>query len=450
MKNSISEPLIVLALLILASPLRLLAAPPAATLAPEIDKLAASVEAKVIGWRRDIHEHPELSNNEVRTAKLVEDHLRALGFEVRTGVAHTGVVGVLRGGKPGPVVALRADMDALPVTEEVDLPFASKVRSTYNGQEVGVMHACGHDSHVAILMGVAEVMSSLKGEIPGTIKFIFQPAEEGAPMGEKGGAKLMIEEGVLENPSPEAIFGLHASPMGEVGQVSYRTGGAMASSDEIKIKVTGRQTHGAMPWLGIDPITVSAQIVTGLQTIPSRQVDITAAPAIVTIGSIHGGVRNNIIPETVEMSGTVRTFDPATREDILERIRRTVTSIAESAGAKAELSLGKGNYPVTFNDAKLAEQMQPTLTRVVGMNNVLPSPLVTGAEDFSFYQQKIPGLFFFLGIRSPGTPMMQAAPNHSPRFRIDERALIVGVRALSNLAADYLQAKALPAPQGPS
>lgn len=407
------------------------------SLRDRIDVAANEVETKVIAWRRDIHQHPELSNRETRTAKLIADHLESLGLEVKTGIAHTGVVGVLRGGKRGPVVALRADMDALPVTEEVDVPFASKVRTTYNGQEVGVMHACGHDAHVAILMGAAEVLAGMREELPGTVKFIFQPAEEGAPEGEEGGAELMIKEGVLSDPAPSAIFGLHVSPMAEVGSIAYRTMGAMASSDELRIVIKGRQTHGAMPWLGVDPITVAAQVVLGLQTIVSRQVDATLAPSVVTIGAIHGGVRNNIIPDEVEMIGTIRTLDPKLRKEINDRVRRTAENIAEAAGATAEVTINLG-YPVTYNDPGLAQKMVPTLQRIAGSNRVLPSPAVTGAEDFSYFQERIPGLFFFLGIRSPGTPITQAAPNHSPRFYVDESGLELGVRAMAHLALDYL------------
>jgi len=319
-------------LIALASTLPLPLPAQASRLDAEIDRRATHVEGKVVAWRRDIHAHPELSNREVRTAQVVAEHLRALGLEVRTGVAHNGVVAVLRGGRPGPVVALRADMDALPVTEDVDVPFASKVRTTYNGQDVGVMHACGHDAHVAILMGVAEVLAGMQRDLPGTVKFIFQPAEEGVPAGEGGGAEMMIAEGALDDPKPGAIFGLHVFPY-PAGEIMYRPGGIMASADALRIVVRGRQTHGAQPWSGIDPIVVASQIVMGLQTITSRQVDITAAPAIVTIGAMNGGVRNNIIPDSVVMIGTIRAFDAAMRRDIWLRVRRTAESIAQSAGA---------------------------------------------------------------------------------------------------------------------
>ncbi len=422
------------ALIFLTSPLPLAAQ--SSRLDAEIDRRAAQIEGKVVAWRRDIHAHPELSNREVRTAQVVAEHLRSLGLEVRTGVAHNGVVAVLRGGRPGPVVALRADMDALPVTEEVDVPFASKVRATYNGQDVGVMHACGHDAHVAILMGVAEVLTGMRRDLPGTVKFIFQPAEEGVPAGEGGGAEMMIAEGALDNPKPGAIFGLHVFPY-PAGEIMYRPGGIMASSDLLRIVVRGRQTHGAQPWAGIDPIVVTSQIVMGLQTITSRQVDITAAPAIVTIGAVNGGVRNNIIPDSVVMIGTIRSFDAAMRRDIWMRVRRTAEGIAQSAGATAIVTIDSG-APVTYNDPALTERMAPTLRRVAGQDHVGISEAKTTAEDFSRYQEKVPGLFFFLGVTPPGTDPRNAAPNHSPRFFVDEAALPVGVRALSHLAVDYL------------
>ncbi len=406
-------------------------------LAADIDRLAADVEDKVIAWRRDFHEHPELGNREFRTAERVADHLRRLGMDVRTKVAHTGVVGVLTGNENGPVVALRADMDALPVTEAVDLPFASKVRTTYNGREVGVMHACGHDNHVAILMGVAEVLAELRDELPGSVKFIFQPAEEGAPAGEEGGAELMIREKALEAPKPDAIFGLHVMPA-PVGLIEVRSGAFMASSDGLKIVVRGRQTHGAMPWGGVDPIVVASQIVLGLQTIASRQVNITAAPAIVTIGSIHGGVRGNIIPDEVEMVGTVRAFDPEMRADIHRRIRKIAESLAEAAGATAEVTIDLG-YPVTINDPELTRRMWPVLESVAGPGRLGESPRLTVAEDFSYFQQQVPGVYFSLGVAPPDADPAEVASNHSPLFFADERALKLGVRALAHLAAAYLE-----------
>ncbi len=403
----------------------------------EIDRRAAEIESKVIAWRRDFHQHPELSNREIRTSRIVAEHLRGLGIETRTAVAHTGVVGTLRGSRQGPVVALRADMDALPVTEELDLPFASKDRTIYNGREVGVMHACGHDMHTAILMGVAEVLAGLRTEIPGTVKFIFQPAEEGAPDGEEGGAGLMIREGALENPKPEAVFGLHVFP-GRLGQISYRPGGIMAASDTLRIVVRGSQTHGAQPWRGVDPIVVASQIALGLQTIVSRQVDITEAPAVITIGSIHGGVRHNIIPDSVELAGTIRSFDIAMQSDLHERIRRTAEMVAEAAAATAEVQISRGN-PVTHNDPGLTKRMVPTLERILGTDLVRLTPPRTVSEDFSLYQKQIPGMFFFLGITPKGSDPAAAAPNHSPRFYADESALTTGVRALAHLAVDFIR-----------
>ncbi|TFH66794.1 MAG: amidohydrolase [Gemmatimonadales bacterium] len=402
----------------------------------EVNHRVETVMPRVIAWRRDIHEHPELSNREFRTAELVARHLTALGMEVRTGVAHTGVVGVLRGGRPGPTVALRADMDGLPVTELVDLPFMSTVRTEYNGQEVGVMHACGHDNHVAILMGVAEVLAGMRDDLPGTVKFIFQPAEEGAPVGEEGGAGLMIREGVLENPTPDAIFGLHVWPI-PVGTISYRSGPFMAASDRLSIVVKGKQTHGALPWGGVDPIVVTSQIILGLQTIASRQIAVTQVPAIITIGMIQGGNRGNIIPDSVVLEGTVRSFDEGMRADIKDRIWRTASSIAQSAGATATVDFGRDGNPVTINDPALTERMLPTLRRVVG-EKLQVSPLSTPAEDFALYQQRVPGFFFFLGVTPDGVDLETVARNHSPLFFADEAALPVGVRALLGLTLDFL------------
>ena len=410
----------------------------ASSLDADIDQRARQVEDKVIAWRRDIHQHPELSNRETRTAQLVADHLRGLGLDVKTGIAHTGVVALLQGEQPGPVVALRADMDALPVAEEVDVPFASKVRSTYNGQDVGVMHACGHDTHTAILMGVAEILTALRPRLPGTVKFIFQPAEEGVPQGEEGGAALMVKEGVLENPKPEAIFGLHVLSSVPTGKLEYRSGPVMASIDSFRITVRGRQTHGAMPWRGVDPIVVASQIVLGLQTIASRQVDVTKEPSIVTVGSIHGGARFNIIPDSVEMLGTVRTYDEDMRADIHRRISSTAELIAKSAGAGAEVAIDKMN-PATVNHTGLTEALAPTLSRVAGGENVGVSPKLTASEDFSIYQQQVPGFFFFVGITPPGIDVTTAAANHSPKFYVDEAGLLLGVRALAYLTVDYLE-----------
>jgi amidohydrolase len=404
------------------------------------DVAAAALESKVIAWRRDFHQHPELSNRETRTSQRVAGHLAALGLAVQSGIAHTGVVGLLDSGRPGPVIALRADMDALPVAEDVDLPFASKARATYNGQDVGVMHACGHDCHVAILMGVAELLAGMKGQLTGRIKFIFQPAEEGPPPGEEGGAALMIKQGVLENPKPEVIFGLHVFAGVEAGMIAYRPGPAMASSDRIKVTVSGRQTHGALPWRGVDPIVISSQIVLGLQTIISRQVDVSLEPAVISIGAIKGGVRDNIIPDTVEMLGTVRTFNEDMRKDIHARIRNTVEMIARSAGATAQVHFDNA-YPVTVNDEPLTNRMVPTLQRVAGNDKVFVGQKITGYEDFSYYQQKIPGFFYFVGITPPGTGRAQCAPNHSPRFYVDESALLLGVRSLTHLTLDYMASR---------
>ncbi len=413
----------------------------ASSLAAQIDLGASAVEEQVIAWRRDLHQHPELGNREFRTAGVVADHLRRLGLdEVRTGVAHTGVVGLLKGGLPGPVVALRADMDGLPVVEEVDLPFASRARSEWNGQPVGVMHACGHDCHVAILMGVAQVLAGLRAQLRGSVKFIFQPAEEMPPDGERGGAEMMVAEGALEKPVPRAIFGLHVTSRQHVGHVGYRPGPAMASADQLEITVHGRQTHGAAPWMGVDPIVTAAQVVLGLQTVVSRTVDLTQEPAVVTLGSIHGGVRNNIIPDSVTMRGTIRTFDEGMRDDIHERVTTLAEAVSRGSRAGCTVCITK-NYPVTVNDPVLTETMLPTLRRVAGAGLQLV-PKVTGSEDFSFFQRVVPGLFVFLGITPAGVDPKQVAPNHSPRFFVDESGLLLGVRTLAHLACDYLEAQA--------
>ena len=408
----------------------------------KVSQMADKLESKVIAWREDIHEHPELGNNEVRTAALIAKHLQSLGMEVKTGVGKTGVVGILKGDKPGPVVALRADMDALPVTERNSLPFASKVKTTFNGQEVGVMHACGHDTHVAILMGVAELLSSMKKDLKGTVKFIFQPAEEGAPLGEEGGAELMVKEGVLENPKVDVIFGLHINSQTEVGKIGYRPGGTLASVNDMRILINGRQAHGAAPWSSIDPIVVSAQIINNLQTIVSRNLNITENAGVVTIGTINGGVRSNIIPEKVEMTGTIRALSTADEKMIIERIKTIVTKTAEAAGAKAEINIPyTSHYPVTFNNIALTEKMLPTLQRTAGASNVVLKPAVTGAEDFSFYQEKVPGLFFFLGGMPKGKDPLTAPSHHTPDFFIDESGFTLGVKALANLTLDYMQVK---------
>ncbi|MBL8376598.1 MAG: amidohydrolase [Burkholderiales bacterium] len=412
-------------------------APVEPALIAHLEARAAALESQVIAWRRDLHAHPELGNQEVRTAGIVAAHLRALGLdEVREGVAVTGVVGLLKGALPGPCIALRADMDALPVTEEVDVPFASKARAQWNGEEVGTMHACGHDCHVAILMGVAQVLAQSRDLLAGSVKFIFQPAEEGLPGYAKGGARLMVEEAVLENPRPQAIFGLHVISALNAGKIGYRPGAMMASTDNFWIKVRGRQTHGAMPWLGADPVVASAQVVLGLQTLVSRQLDIMHEPAVVTVGMIHGGVRENIIPDEVELRGTFRTFDENQREMIRERIADTATNIACSCHMKAEVGTTRG-YPVTVNDPKLTLWSLPTLTRVGGDDGVVHVPKTGGGEDFSYFQKEIPGVFYFIGITPRDKDPAQAPANHSPHFYVDESGLLLGLRLLLNLVADY-------------
>lgn len=406
----------------------------------KVAKKADAIDAKVIEWRHHLHENPELSNREFKTAEYITKHLQSLGIPVETGVAHTGVVGVLKGGKTGPVVALRADMDALPVTERVDLPFASKVKSTYLGKETGVMHACGHDTHVAMLMGAAEILAGMKNEIAGTVVFLFQPAEEGAPPGEEGGAKLMVEEGVLTRHKVDAAFGLHINSGTEVGKVRYKPGGAMAAVNRFVINVKGAQTHGSAPWGGIDPITVSAQIIQGLQMIISRQTELTKEPAVISIGKISGGVRSNIIPEDVEMIGTIRTLDRDMQKEIHERIVRTATKIAESVGATAEVTIEEG-YPVTYNDPQLTAEMLSTVEATAGENNVILSKAITGAEDFSFFAEKVPGLFLFVGGMPKGQDPSKAAPHHTPDFFIDDSGMKTGVKLYTNLALDYLQKK---------
>jgi amidohydrolase len=402
-----------------------------------LEQAFADVEPKVIEWRHDIHQHPELSNREFRTSALVAEHLRNLGFDkVETGIAHTGVVGTLVGGKPGPVVALRADMDGLPVLEQTGSPFASAARGEYNGQDVPVMHACGHDTHVAMLMGAAEVLANHRDRLSGTVKFIFQPAEEGPPAGEDGGARMMVAEGVLDGPdAPEAIIGLHAWP-GDSGTLMYRAGGFMAAADGLQINVTGVQTHGSSPWLGVDPIYVAAQIATAIQGIPSRHLDVTNSPAVITIGSIHGGVRGNIIPDRVEMSGTIRTFEVGIREELHAKLRSTVNAIAEANGATAEVIIS-GATPVTGNHPELLRKMMPTLDWAAGDGNVNEGTLITGAEDFSFFQERIPGLFLMLGINDPATPRSERPSNHSPFFIAEDSALMTGVRTLVGFALDY-------------
>ena len=410
-----------------------------AKLQAKIDQRTKELEPKVIEWRRHFHQYPELSNRETKTAEKIAQHLKSLGLEVQTGVAHTGVVALLKGTKPGPVIALRADMDALPVVERNDLPFASKEKSTFNGQDVGVMHACGHDTHMAILMGVAEILSGMKNELKGSVKFIFQPAEEGSPKGEEGGAELMVKEGVLENPKVDVIFGLHISAQTELGRITYRPGGLMASVNDLKITVKGRQAHGAAPWSSIDPIVVSAQIINNLQTIVSRNLNVTENAGVVTIGSIHGGVRSNIIPEQVEMMGTLRALSVEDEKLLITRVKQIATKTAEASGATAEVEIPySSHYPVTFNDEALTEKVLPSLYKAAGQNKVSVIAPHTGAEDFSFFQEKVPGFFFFVGGLPPEIDPLKAPSHHTPDFMIDERGMLTGMRALLNLTVDYM------------
>ena len=397
------------------------------------------VESKVIEWRHHIHQNPELSNREFKTAEYVAAHLKSLGIEVQTGIAHTGVVGILKGKKSGKVVALRADMDALPVEERNDLPYKSEVTSVFNGQETGVMHACGHDTHVAILMGVAEVLSKNRN-FPGTVKFIFQPAEEGPPPGEEGGAKLMVKEGVLQNPKVDAIFGLHINSGTHVGKITYKPGGMMAASQRFVINVKGKQAHGSTPWQSVDPIVTSAQIINGLQTLISRESELTEEGAVISVGSIHSGIRFNIIPESLEMIGTIRTLDKDMKELIRKRMQEMVPAIAQAYRAEATVTIQDG-ADITFNNEALTEKMIPTLERVAGNENVYEINAITGAEDFSYFQNEVPGLFFFLG----GTPLdmkeSDAPSHHTPSFIVDDASMKLGVKALSNLAVDFLKSK---------
>lgn len=409
----------------------------------KISLASDKIEQQVIAWRRDIHEHPELGNQETRTAALIAKELTALGIEVKTGVAHTGVVGLLKGGKPGPVVALRADMDGLPVIERVPVPFASKEKTTYYGKEVGVMHACGHDSHVAILLGVATILSEMKNDLKGMVKFIFQPAEEGVVRGEEGGAELMIKEGVMDNPKVDVIFGLHISSQTEVGTITYRPGGIYASVNDLKITVKGRSAHGAYPWSSIDPIVVSAQIINNLQSIVSRNLDITENAGIVTIGAINGGNRGNIIPEQVEMLGTVRALSPDDEKMLVERVKQVATKTAESAGAVAEVLIPfSSHYPITYNDPALTAKMLPSLQKTAGADHVKLTVPHTGGEDFSFFQQKVPGIFFNLGGMPKGGNPLTAPSHHTPDFYLDESGFKLGVQAIANIAVDYMEMNA--------
>ncbi len=401
----------------------------------EIERRVSAVMPKVVTWRRDIHEHPELSGEEVRTSKLVADALKAMGIDVRTGVGGYGVVGLLKGGRPGPVVALRADMDGLPVEEQTELPFKSKARGAYRGAPVGIMHACGHDSHVAMLLGAAEVLVGMKAQLAGTVKFIFQPAEEGLPDG-GGGAQLMIRDGVMDNPTVDAVFGLHVGP-GPLGQLSVRPGPVMAASNSFTVTVRGKQSHGAQAWNGIDPIVVGSQIVMGLQTIVSRQVDISQLPAIITVGAFQGGVRNNIIPDSVVLLGTIRTFDMNVRREVLRRVAQTASQIAASAGATARVQIDSG-YLVTRNDSALTMRMTPTLQWAAGVGKLAVPGLWTASEDFSFFQDRVPGVYFNLGVTPANQDWRTVPVNHSPLFFVDEAALPTGVKAMTALAVDYL------------
>ncbi len=401
---------------------------------------ADKIEQKIIAWRHDIHQHPELGNREYRTAELVAKHLKSLGIDVKTKVGVTGVVGILKGDKPGPVIALRADIDALPVEEKNNLPFASKVKTMYNGKETSVMHACGHDGHTAILMGVAEVLAGMKKDLKGTVKFIFQPAEEGAPKGEEGGAELMVKEGVLENPKVDVIFGLHLNSQLEVGKISYRPAGFLAGVGDMKITVKGKPSHGAEPWSSVDPIVVSAQIINSLQTIVSRNVNITENPAVVTIGAIQGGNRSNIISEQVEMLGTVRTLSSEDEVLVYKRIREIVEHTAQGAGAKAIVELPYSiHYPVTFNNEALTDAILPSMQKSAGKQNVILVPAETGSEDFSFFAQKVPGLYFFIGGMPIGVDKKDAGPHHTPEFIIDDKAFKLGVITFCNLVFDYAE-----------
>ncbi len=404
--------------------------------APAIDK----IETQCIAWRRQIHQYPELGNREFNTAKLVADHLRKLGLEVKEGVAKTGVVGLLKGAKPGPCIALRADMDALPIVEKANTPYASKVKSTYNGQEVGVMHACGHDTHVAMLMSAAEVLAGMKNDIKGTIKFIFQPAEEGPPEGEDGGAALMVKEGVMDYPKVDAIFGLHIESNIEAGQIHYKPGAFMASSDWFSIKVKGKGSHGSQPWLGVDPIAVSAKIIEGLQSIVSRQMELTKAPVVITVGKIHAGVRNNIIPDECVMDGTIRTLDSKMQKEVHDRIRHTVTKIAEAGGATAEVSFDTKTL-VTYNTPELVKKMIPSLQSAAGINNVSEREWVTGAEDFSYFGTKAPSFYFYLGGMPKGNDPAKAPPHHTAEFFVDDAGMKTGIRAFCHIVFDYMNMK---------
>lgn len=404
-------------------------------------QLLKEVEPELIAWRRHFHEFPELSNRETNTGKYIADFLKTLpNIKVNYPIAKTGVVGILKGGKPGPIIALRADIDALPVLERTPVPFASKITDEYNGQKVNVSHACGHDSHISMLMATAKVLSAMQKDLPGTVVFLFQPAEEGPPANEEGGAPLMIKEGALDNPKVEAVFGIHISSQTPVGKLKYKSGAFMASSDWFTIKVKGKGSHGSQPWGGVDPIATAAQIIEGLQHIVSRQMDLTTAPLVITVGTINAGVRSNIIPETAEMTGTIRTLDSKMQEDVHRRIKFTAETIAKAAGATAEVSIETKTL-VTFNDPILVTKSLPSLVKAAGAENVSESTWITGAEDFSFYGLKAPSFFFNLGALPKGTDPSKAGPHHTPDFYLDESGFIVGVKAFTQLVFDYAASK---------
>ena len=408
----------------------------AVDMSAEINSETAKILPQVIDWRRHLHQYPELGNREFKTAEYIEKNLRRLGIEVRTKIAHTGVVGILKGDLPGATIGLRADMDGLPVSERVNLPFASKEKTEYNGQQVGVMHACGHDTHVAMLLGTAKVLSKMKSKLRGTVVFIFQPAEEGAPAGEEGGAALMVKEGVMDNPKIDAIFGIHINAQTEIGKIRYKSGSFMAAADWFTIKVKGKQTHGSQPWLGVDPIAVATQIINGLQMIVSRQSELTKAPVVITVGKINGGVRENIIPEELTMAGTIRTLDDAMQKDVHERIKTTAQRMAESMGATAEVSIDTKTL-VTYNTPELVKQMLPSLEKAIGKANVYETEWTTGAEDFSYYRLKAPAFFFNVGGMPKGVNAKDSAPHHTPDFFIDDSRLDVGIKAFCNIVLDY-------------
>jgi amidohydrolase len=406
----------------------------------QLDALTATELPKVIAWRRDLHEHPELGNRETRTAKLIAEHLKRLGLKVQTGVAHTGVVALLEGGRPGPTVAVRADIDALPVTEKTDVPFRSHVTTTYRGETVGVMHACGHDAHVAMLMGLAEELTRVRASLPGKVLFIFQPAEEGAPEGEEGGAQLMLKQGLFTHYQPQVVFGMHVWAALALGDIGYRSGALMAGVDSFKVHVQGRQAHGSRPWQSIDPVVTSAQIVNALQTVVSRDVDITAAPAVVSVGAIKGGIRSNIIPSEVDMIGTIRTFTAPQRDTVLSSMKRIIENTAAANGATAQFVLGPEHYPVNYNDPKLMAEVLPSLQAVAGAEHVKQMDLITAAEDFSFFAQTVPGVYFFVGVTPPEQDPATAPSNHSDYFYLDERGIPIGMRAMAHVVIDYLNA----------